>query len=113
MTAWHEETVDKGASTAEATSPRESSIPRPLPIVESGKHNVFSHISRNCEVCKKDQNSQGSLHWYSDTRAENLGDLIIADHKVLNEECESRNSHRYGDRAGFSHSLVTALSVQN
>ena len=25
----------------------------------------------------------------------NVGDLITADHKVLNEECESRNSHRY------------------
>ena len=28
-------------------------------------------------------------------RAENVGDLITADHNVLNEECESRNSHRY------------------
>ena len=27
-------------------------------------------------------------------RAENGGDLITADHKVLNEVCESRNSHR-------------------
>ena len=28
-------------------------------------------------------------------RAENFGDLITADHKVLNEEGESRNNHRY------------------
>ena len=28
-------------------------------------------------------------------RAENFGDLISADHKVLNEYCESRNNHRY------------------
>ena len=28
-------------------------------------------------------------------RAENFGDLITADHKVLSEESESRNSHRY------------------
>ena len=27
--------------------------------------------------------------------AEKFGDLITADHKVLNEECESRNSNRY------------------
>ena len=27
--------------------------------------------------------------------AENYGDLITADHKVLSENCESRNNHRY------------------
>ena len=27
--------------------------------------------------------------------AENFGDLITADHKVLSEGCESRNNHRY------------------
>ena len=27
--------------------------------------------------------------------AENFGDLITADHKVLSENCESRNNHRY------------------
>ena len=28
-------------------------------------------------------------------RAEKVGDLTTADHKVLKEDCESRNSHRY------------------
>ena len=28
-------------------------------------------------------------------RAENFGDLITADHKVLSGNCESRNNHRY------------------
>ena len=28
-------------------------------------------------------------------RAENVGDLITADHKVLSDNCESRNNHRY------------------
>ena len=28
-------------------------------------------------------------------RAEKFGDLITADHKVFNEECESRDNHRY------------------
>ena len=28
-------------------------------------------------------------------RAENFGDLITADHKVLSENCESRNNHRH------------------
>ena len=29
------------------------------------------------------------------SRAEKFGDLITADHKMLNEEGESRNNHRY------------------
>ena len=28
-------------------------------------------------------------------RADKFGDLITADHKVLNEGCESRDNHRY------------------
>ena len=28
-------------------------------------------------------------------RAEKFGDLITADHKVLSDNCESRNNHRY------------------
>ena len=28
-------------------------------------------------------------------RAEHLGDLTTADHKVLSDNCESRNNHRY------------------
>ena len=31
----------------------------------------------------------------STPRAEKFGDLMTADHKILNEECESRNNHRY------------------
>ena len=31
----------------------------------------------------------------AEPRAENFGDLITADHKVLSEGCESRNNHRY------------------
>ena len=36
-------------------------------------------------------------HWRSRVvpRAENFGDLIPADRKVLSEGCESRNNHRY------------------
>ena len=65
-----------------------------------GKHSVYTHVpkNRNCETC----------HWTFITRApcrrrnggavlraENFGDLITADHKVLSECCESRNNHRY------------------
>ena len=34
--------------------------------------------------------------WRSLTSCRNSGDLITADHKVLSENCESRNNHRYG-----------------
>ena len=38
---------------------------------------------------------QGPLARSAIPRAENFGDLITADHKVLNEESESRINHRY------------------
>ena len=44
------------------------------------------------------QDYKGSLqktHWRSRTSRRTIGDLITADHKVLNEEAESRNNHRY------------------
>ena len=34
-------------------------------------------------------------HWRSSTSGRKIGDLITADHKVLNEEGDSRNNHRY------------------
>ena len=42
------------------------------------------------------QDDKGSLRTGEAVpRAETLGDLITADHKVLNEEGASRNNHRY------------------
>ena len=38
-------------------------------------------------------------------RAENFGDLTTADHKVLSDNCESRNNHRYAV-------VVQALATQ-
>ena len=37
-------------------------------------------------------------------RAEKFGDLITADHKVLDEGCKSRDNHRY---AGVVQDLAT------
>ena len=31
----------------------------------------------------------------AEPRAENVGDVITANHKVLSKDCESRNNHRY------------------
>ena len=66
----------------------------------SGEHSVFTHFPKdpNCEICLKTKITRASCRRRAGTvvpRAENLGDLITADHKVLSEECESRNNHRY------------------
>ena len=52
----------------------------------------------NCEMCLKTKITIASCRRRADAvmpRVENLGDLITADHKVLGEESESRNNHRY------------------
>ena len=50
-------------------------------------------------VPRRDQNNKDPLQKKRNgnliPRAEHFGDLITADHQVLNEECESRKSHRY------------------
>ena len=44
--------------------------------------------------------------------AENVGDLIPADHKVLSEGCESRNNHRYAvGGAQLGHPMDKIISV--
>ena len=58
-------------------------------------------ISLKTEIatCAKGPKFQGLLAEnapvITNPRAGNFGDLITADHKILNEECESRISHRY------------------
>ena len=54
----------------------------------------FTHFpeDRICEVCKR---TVQKTHWRSRTPCRKFGDLITADHKVLRENCESRNNHRY------------------
>ena len=66
-----------------------------------GKHSVFFLISpedRNCEICKRTKITRAPCRRRNGgavPRAENFGDLITADHKVLSDTCESRNNHRY------------------
>ena len=65
-----------------------------------GKHSVETHFpkDRNCEICKRTKITRAPCRRRiggAVPRAENVGDLITADHKVLSENCESRNSHRY------------------
>ena len=65
-----------------------------------GKHSVETHFpkDRNCETCQRTKITRAPCRRRvggAVPRAENFGDLITADHKVLSESCESRNNHRY------------------
>ena len=65
-----------------------------------GKHSVHTHFpkDRNCEICKRTKITRAPCRRRNGEavpRADNFGDLITADHKVLSDNCESRNNHRY------------------
>ena len=59
-----------------------------------GKHSVYAHFpkDRNCEICQRTKITRVSYRRRNGgavPRAENFGDLITADHKVLRENCEN------------------------
>ena len=65
-----------------------------------GKHSVYTHFpnDRNCEICKRTKITRAPCRRRNGVavpRAVNFGDLITADHKVLSDNSESRNNHRY------------------
>ena len=65
-----------------------------------GKHNVHTHFpkDRNCEICKRTKITRAPCRRRNGEavpRAVNFGVLITADHKVLSDNGESRNNHRY------------------
>ena len=67
-----------------------------------GKHNVHTHFpkDRNCDARSVNGPKLQGPHAEDAMakavpRAVNFGDLITADHKVLSDNCESRNNHRY------------------
>ena len=65
-----------------------------------GKHSVYTHFpkDRNCEICKRTKITRAPCRRRNGgavPRAENFGDLVTADHKVLSDTCKSRNNHRY------------------
>ena len=64
------------------------------------KHSIFSHFpeDQNCEICQRTKITRAPCRRRagdSVPRAEKNGDLITADHDVLNEGCESRYNHRH------------------
>ena len=84
-----------------ASSSHEPSLePMPAKSVDLGNFSVYIHLpkDRNCEICQRTKTTRPLCRRRTGgavPRAENFGDLITADHKVLNESCESRNNHRY------------------
>ena len=86
---------------AHASSSHEASLePITKRREDLGKHNVHTHFpkDRNCEICKRTKITRAPCRRRKGEavpRAVNFGDLITADHKVLSDNCESRNSHRY------------------
>ena len=84
-----------------ASSSHEPSLePTFMRRVDLGKHSVYSHFpkDRNCEICQRTKITRAPCRRRiggAVSRAENFGDFITADHKVLNENFESRNRHGY------------------
>ena len=66
-----------------------------------GKHSIsilISEKTENCEICQRTKITRAPCRRRSGgavPRAENFGDLITADQKVLSDNFESRNNHRY------------------
>ena len=82
-----------------ASSSHGSSL-EPSRSADLGKHTVSAPFpkDRNCEICQRTKITRAPCRKRIGRvvpRAENVGDLITADHKVLSEGCESRNNHRY------------------
>ena len=65
-----------------------------------GNHSVYAHFPQDhdCEICKRTKITRAPCRRRNGEavlRADNFGDLITADHKVLSDNCESRNNHRH------------------
>ena len=86
---------------APAHSSRETDLGHPVEVVtKSRKHSIETHFpkDRNCDVCWRTKIAKDSCRRRTGEalrRAETFGDVITADHKVLNVECESRDNHRH------------------
>ena len=84
----------QGGSHA-SSSHEASSEPTTKRREDLGKHNVHTHFPKNtnCEICRRTNITRAPCSRRN--RAEKFGCLIKADHKVLSDNCESRNNHRH------------------
>ena len=93
-----DESVPAHRDTPASCSRESASEPRGKVI--SGMHSNYTHFpkDRNCDICLKTKISRAPCRKHTVAailRAENVGDLTTANHKVLGEGCEFRNNHRY------------------
>ena len=77
---------------------------------------LISPKDRNCEICKRIKITRAPCRRRKGEavpRADNFGDLMTADHKVLSDNCESRNNQSIrSPGAGLGHSMDPSISVQ-
>ena len=67
---------------------------------KSRKHSISTHFpkDRDCDVCLRTKITRAPCRRRTGDallRAEKFGDLITADHKVLNEGCDSFDNHEF------------------
>ena len=99
---WSEEFTDSPEDTEVpglANTSHDSDSERTTKVA-TRKRSMETHFQRdrNCEICKRTKRTRVPCRrriGETVSRAEKFGDLISADHKVLNEGSESRHSHRY------------------
>ena len=97
----HCRTVQLERRNSHASSSHEPPLkPTPARSVDLCKHSIKTHFlkDRNYEICQRTKITRAPCRRRNGgaaPRAENFGDLITADYKVLSENCESRNNHRY------------------
>ena len=98
---FRENIVDDRHRDSRASSSHEPSLEPTFKRREDlRKHSVYTHFptDRNFEICHRTKITRAPCRRRNGRavpRAENFGDLTIADHKVLSDNCESRNIHRY------------------
>ena len=79
--------------------PHELSLePTPTRSEDLSKHSVKTHFpkDRNCKICQRTKITRALCRRRNGgavPRAEKFGVLLTANHKVLRENCESRNNH--------------------
>ena len=94
------ETQTKGVKTLPNSSHELPMEPRAKVEIGSGKHSVYTLFPKDphCDICLKTKITRASCRRRIGKvvpGAVHFGDLITADHKILSEESESRNNHRY------------------
>ena len=84
-----------------ASSSHEASLePTTKKREDLGKHSVYTHFPKdlNCEICQRTKITRAPCRRRNGEavlRAASFGDLKTADHKVMSDNCESRNNNRY------------------